>query len=188
MQLTPEEAQQALREIEGSRLAFRRAIRASKGYQHLWLWGGIWVLYAMTLQFPALAGPRAVVTRSIGLVGFLGSGLIGWRQRQMVRKPIDRRFLAALAMMIGFGVFVWPTLLGNAHGHALFAYPALLAMQAYILAGIWYDNHLVWVGLLTTVLLLFGLIYVSAYFWWWAAVFGGGTLILSGFYVRHSWR
>src|ERR1700674_410341 len=98
MQLSPAEAEQALRAIQTSRLAFRRAIRASKGYQHLWLWGAVWVVLAMLGQFGGPNRQWAGTARSaVLLIGFVGSLVIGWNQRRHVRMEVDRRFLGALA-------------------------------------------------------------------------------------------
>jgi hypothetical protein len=187
MQLTTAEAQAALREIEASRLAFRRAIRANRGYQYLWLWGVIWI----GLALGAIYAPRheGLIAPVLSGAGTLASFALGWRKSRQVRSPVDRRFLGALGVVLIFGLFVWPTLLGGFHdARALCAYACLLPMQCYIMAGIWFDNHLLWVGLLVSALLLVGFFWFLPIFYWWVAVFGGGTLIGSGFYVRHSWR
>ena len=63
-----------------------------------------------------------------------------------------------------------------------------VAMQAYVVAGLWTDTYLLWAGLLVTVLVLAGVVLFPAIFWIWMAVCGGGTLIATGFYVRHGWR
>jgi hypothetical protein len=61
-------------------------------------------------------------------------------------------------------------------------------MQVYVVAGLWTDSYLLWVGVLVSVLVILGLFCFPGIFWLWMAVFGGGTLIASGFYVRHFWR
>jgi hypothetical protein len=61
-------------------------------------------------------------------------------------------------------------------------------MLCYVIAGIWFDLYLLWLGLIIAALILVGLFVFSAFFWLWIAVFGGGTLILTGVYVRYFWR
>ena len=64
---------------------------------------------------------------------------------------------------------------------------SLVAMQAYVVAGLWIDSYLLWLGIAVTVLILLGLFLFPAVFWLWMAIFGGGSLIATGFYVRHFW-
>jgi hypothetical protein len=61
-------------------------------------------------------------------------------------------------------------------------------MLCYVIAGLWFDTYLLWLGLVMTAFILVGLFCFAAIFWWWIAIFGGGTLIVSGFYIRYFWR
>jgi hypothetical protein len=187
MQITPEEAQRALHDIAVSRAIIRSAVRAHHGHYHLWLWGGIWVLMALLAHFRGVAGVR--LFPGIAGAGVVAAFFLGWWQSGQVRAAVDRRLLAAIMMLVAFGLFVWPFVLGvprsNEH---LFAYTALLCMQAYVIAGLWMDSYLLWTGLIASALILVGLLVFPAIFWLWFAVFGGGTLILTGFYVRYFWR
>jgi hypothetical protein len=124
-------------------------------------------------------------------IGIAVSVGIGFVQSRHVRAPIDRRFLAALAALLAFGYFVFPFVLAPAFNSPpnsfirIFAYFWLLWMQVYILAGLWFDNYLLWIGILVTCAILLGVFLFSAVFWLWLAVFGAVPLILSGFYVRY---
>lgn len=92
--------------------------------------------------------------------------------------------------MLGFGL-LWPTVLGVAgpdQSMRVFAFIALLAMQAYVLAGIWFDSYLLAIGLVVSVLILVGLFVFPSVFWLWFAIFCGGPTVLSGFVVRYLWR
>lgn len=192
-QISREEAAEALRLIDVSRAAFRSAMRSSMGYQHLWVWGGVWIVQCLYFQFAAVV--HVWTANSMVLVGILGSVLVGRHQARLVRKPADKRFLLALGMLIGFGALVWPLVLG---GHwdlppqrvsqVFYAYGCLLAMQCYVLTGIWFDNHLLWIGLLISALIVLGFLFFAPWFWVWMAVFAGGGLVISGFYVRRSWK
>jgi hypothetical protein len=71
---------------------------------------------------------------------------------------------------------------------SLYAYCCLVAMLTYVIAGLWTDTYLLWVGLAVAALVLTGLFLLPGIFWIWMAIFGGGTLVLTGFYVRHFWR
>jgi hypothetical protein len=105
-----------------------------------------------------------------------------------VRMPVDKRFLRVLAAIVIFAV-VWPLVLGlPLNPKVIFAYIGLVAMFCYVVAGIWFDMYLLWVGLVVSALIILGLLSFPAIFWWWIAIVCGGTLIGTGFYVRFLWR
>lgn len=185
--ISPEEAAEALRQVEASRATFRAALSAYRGYQHLWLWGAVWMGQSLSYQ---LGGSHRIwLWYGFLAAGVAGSFLIGVRQSGQVRAPVDRRFLGVLATVILFGLFVWPLVLhGLNRDQTWAAYSALVAMQCYIVAGIWFDSYLLVVGILVSILIFVGYRFFPDIFWWWMALFGGGTLIASGTYVKHAWR
>lgn len=187
MILTPEDASRQLQAIEESRSALRSTLRARRGHHHLWLWGGAWSFMAALVQFQGPAGARFFPW--IAAAGMVASFLIGWRQNHQIRTPVDRRFIAVLAAALGFGLF-WPTLLLTSRptNEVIFAYIGLLAMQAYVIAGVWFDTYLTWVGLLVTALIIVGYFFLLPWFWLWIGFVVGGTLIGTGFYVRFLLR
>lgn len=186
MQLTPEEAARALAAIQTSRDAMRSAVRAHRGHYHLWLWGVIWIGMAMLAEFRGLAGIRLFPWLCVA--GVAGSMALGAIQGSQIRGPVDKRFLGVLAAVILFSACCPAVLHAAPSSQAFFAYGGLVAMLCYIIAGIWFDTYLVWLGLVMTVLILVGLFCFPAMFWWWIAVFGGGTLVVTGFYIRYFWR
>ena len=187
--ISPDDAHCALRAVDESREAMRRAVRAHRGHLHLWLWGAIWIAMALTVH---IYGERA--TRFFPffvLPGVIASTAIGIYQGRQIRAPIDKRFLAALACLLAFGA-LWPFVLGLGDSPSanirIFAFFALLVMQLYVLAGIWFDNFLLAIGLGVSALILTGLFAFPEIFWLWFAVCCGGPVVLSGFIVRFWWR
>ncbi len=188
-EISPAEAARALREVEDSRAMMRRAIRAHRGHFYLWLWGAVWIAMALLVHFrgqrgfaffPWLIFPAMILSFAFGAF-----------QSRQIRAPIDKRFLGALASILAFG-FLWPVVLGG-FGHPpndmrSFSFICLLVMQVYVLAGIWFDNCLLLIGLLVSALILIGLFFFPQIFWIWFAVFCGGPIFLSGFLVRYGWR
>jgi hypothetical protein len=186
MQLSSEEAARALAAIQASREAMRSAVRAHRGHYHLWLWGLIWIAMAMLAEFRGPAGVRLFPWLSLG--GVAGSFVLGFIQGSQIRMPVDKRFLGVLAAVIFFAA-LWPLVLrAPADNQTIFAYLGLVVMLCYIIAGIWFDTYLLWLGLVMTALILVGLFCFTGLFWWWIAVFGGGPLIATGFYVRYFWH
>jgi hypothetical protein len=185
MNISPEEAARALGDIEASRAAMRTAIRSYRGHYHLWLWGGIWVAIALRAEFHALPGLR--VDHWLSLAGIATTALIILGQKAQIRSTGHSRFLWMLATIIVFA-YIWPLVLGQPANHkSSFAYGALVPMFCFIVAGIWFDSYLLWVGLVISALILAGLFFFPAIFWW-VGVFCGGALIGTGFYVRFFWR
>lgn len=186
MQLSPQEAAAALAEVESARATMRHVIRAHRGHVHLWIWGAAWIAMPLTAQF---GGDRAAMAFPlICLAAGIASGVAGFRQSSQIRLPANLRFLGVLAALVGFAVIFPFVLQVRADTRTIYAYTCLIAMQAYVVAGLWTDSYLLYLGLSVTALILVGLFLFPAIFWWWMAIFGGGSLIATGFYVRHCWR
>jgi hypothetical protein len=185
MNISPEEAAQSLRDVEASRSAMRSLVRSHRGHLYLWLWGSIWIIvsllnWADTPRFWAL-------TNGIAVAGLVATVAIIVAQRRQVRSRVDRRFLAVCAVLLVFGYGVWPVFLGQPHTYkSAYGYGILVWMQVYVVAGIWFDNYWLWMGVIMTVLILGGFLLFPAIFWMWPLL-GGATLLGTGFYVR-LWR
>ncbi len=191
MNISPEEASQALQEIESSRAAMRRAIQTHRGHLHLWLWGCIWMAVSV-LNW--ILDQRALHTMLwIMAAGIVGSVLIGTFQGRQIRGRFDRRFLAVVATLLVFGYFIWPFILGDLHSYdfrsykGAFAYFTLVWMQLYIVAGIWFDNYWFWIGVGVTVLVVASLLFAPAAFWAVTLIFGL-VMLGTGFVVRNNWK
>lgn len=186
MALSPQEAGALLADIESARAAMRHAIRAHRGHYHLWIWGGAWIAMPLSAHFGGEYAARFFPW--ICVAGGILSFLAGFTQKQQVRRPANGRFVAVMLTIWLFAVVFPIVLRAPLDARTYYAYCCLVAMQTYVVAGIWTDTYLLWVGLLVTALILIGLFLFPALFWIWMAVFGGGTLVLTGFYVRHFWR
>lgn len=167
----------------------RRVIRQHRGHLYLWLWGSVWTVIALVVH---LYGETA--TRWIPwfiLPGIAVSIAIGFYQARQIKTAVDRRFLCALACVVTFGLLS-PVVSGAFDppvNHArIFALVALLAMHVYVLAGIWFDNYLLIIGIVVSALILIGLFFFPHIFWLWFAIFCGIPVLLSGFLVRFAWR
>ena len=186
MNISPEDAENALREIEASRTAMRGVVRAHRGHLFLWLWGVIWIV--MSALYWHDAHRFQAVNLAIALAGIAASFGIGIVQNRQIRSRIDRRFVAVCVTLLAFGYGVWPVFFGGFHSDkAVFGYFTLLWMQLYIVSGIWFDTYLLWVGLAVTALILAGFLLLPGFFWL-LTILCGAVLVGSGFYVRYFWR
>ena len=185
-ELSPQEASALLAEIETARSTMRRAIREHRGHYHLWIWGTAWIAMPLTAYFGGDGAARYFPW--ICLFGGVLSAIVGFAQSRQVRRPGNGRFVAVMVTVWIFAA-IFPFVLRPAfEPRALYAYCCLVAMQTYVIAGLWTDTYLLWVGLAVTLLVLAGTFLFPTVFWLWMAIFGGGPLVLTGFYVRHFWR
>ena len=186
MNVTPEEAAQALQNIENSRSAMRKAVRAHRGHLFLWLWGGIWAVMAILNWIDPYR--FAVVNNWLSALGGVASFAIGFLQGRQIRSPIDRRFVAVCITVLVFGYALFPLVGHGVHGYAQgYAISILTWMQVYIIGGIWFDNYWLWIGIIVTALILAGFLLLPALFWGFVLL-AALTLIGSGVYVRLYWR
>jgi hypothetical protein len=96
--------------------------------------------------------------------------------------------VAVCISILLFGFVAWPIVLGPPHGYKSgFGLGTLVWMQIYIVAGIWFDNYLLWVGIAATALILAGLVFLPGLFWA-CTLLAGAVLVGTGFYVRYGWR
>jgi hypothetical protein len=185
--LSPQEASALLADIENARATMRRAIREHRGHYHLWIWGAAWIAMPLSAYFYGDYAARYFPV--ICAVGGVLSFITGFTQTQQIRRPANGRFVAVMVTVWCFAA-LFPFVLRvplDSPRH-IYAYCCLVAMQTYVIAGLWTDTYLLWLGLLVTALVLAGVFLFPGFFWLWMAIFGGGTLVLTGFYVRHSWR
>ncbi len=185
MNISPEEAAAALQEIETSRTAMRATIRSHRGHLFLWIWGCVWVAIAL---HDGLAVPRVWFANAASAAGVVATVVTGFVQGRQIRGKIDRRFLAVCATLLVFGYAVWPTMFGGFRSYqSAFGYSTLIWMQLYIVAGIWFSNYWLWVGLSVSAMIVAGFVFFPSIFWVFMLLCGL-TLIGTGAYVRFFWR
>jgi len=186
MNISREEAEQALRDIEASRAAMREVVRTHRGHLYLWLWGTVFCAISLTNWLSDERCWRA--GNWISAAGIVATILIGWIEGRRIRSKVDKRFLAVCITILVFGYVVFPTLLGAAHDSKTgYGYSILIWMQIYMVAGIWFRNYWLWIGASATALILAGYAFYPPAFWG-CCILAGLTLIGTGFYVRFGKR
>lgn len=185
-QLSPDEAAALLSQVESARATMRHVIREHRGHYHLWIWGAAWMVMPLLAYFGGDQNARyfPLVCIVAGALSFLA----GFSQTKQIRRPANLRFGAVLLTVWSFAALFPFVLRIELEVRSLYANCCLVAMQSYVVAGLWTDSYLLWLGVAVAALILGGFFFFPALFWIWMAVFGGGTLIVTGFYVRHFWR
>ena len=186
MNISPEEARAALQEIESSRAAMRGLVRTHRGHLYLWLWGTVWIVNALINWRDSARGWVAGNWISVAALAVTLIFIFG--QRRQVRSKFNKRFLSVVATLLVFGYGVWPVLLGPPHSYkAAYALGMLLWIQIFIVAGIWFDNYWLWLGVIMGALVLGGIVFFPGDFWA-CTVLAGALMVGMGCYVRLFWK
>jgi len=177
MELSPQEAASALRDIETAqqRSATLRSYTLSS--PHLVLWGLLWVVgYGLTDLFPQHGRAIWAAIIAIGLVaGFAatrqGGRRAGWR------------YGAVALTMIGFFFAIF-AVMSPVNGRQIAAVIPLALAAAYILLGISRGPRFIVTGVVIAALTLAGFFLLEQHFFLWMAGVGGAALILAGLWLR----
>jgi len=192
MNVTPEEAQEALAAIQQTTVKTRRGL-AYYAYQQI-LWGLLWLVGFLVSQFvqPAMLN---WIWIAIPILGVIGSALMGISQGRRMRVTPDSRlaFISSrvgifFGSLYGFGI-VWFVIFQPLNSLQIALFWITLVMFGYIVAGAWLRiSLLIGIGVGVTVMSLLGYYLLPGYFYLWSAVFAGGTLLGSGIYILLRWR
>jgi len=192
MNVTPEEAQEALAAIQQTTVKMRRGL-AYYAYQQI-LWGLLWFAGFLVSQFVQPATLNWVWI-AIPILGVIGSALMGISQGRRMRVTPDSRlaFISSrvgifLGSLYGFGN-IWFVVFQPLRVLQIVLFWITLVMFGYIVAGAWLRiSLLIGIGVGVTVMSLLGYYLLPGYFYLWSAVFAGGTLLGSGIYILLRWR
>ena len=182
MTISPQQAAEALLDIERAQ---RRAF-VLRGYEvgapHFVLWGAIWFVgYGLTEAFPAQARLYWI---ALCLGGTLGGYLLGRAAaaRGLVSKD-GWRYLAAVGSTVAFTLLTF-AIMQPKNGTQFGAFPALLVSFLYVLAGIWKGTRWTVVGIVVSGLTMAGYELFHEHFNLWMAVVGGSALVSTGLWFR----
>jgi hypothetical protein len=192
MNVTPEEAQEALAAIQQTTVKTRRGL-AQYAYQQI-VWGLLWLVGFLVSQFvqPAMLN---WIWIAVPIVGAIGSAIVGISQGRRMRVTPDSR-LAFISSRVGiffpilyvFGV-MWFVIFQPLNALQIALFWITLVMFSYVVAGAWLRTPLlIGIGVGVTVMSLLGYYLLPGYFYLWSALFAGGTLLGSGIYILLRWR
>jgi len=192
MNVTPEEAQEALAAIQQTTVKTRRGL-AQYAYQQI-VWGLLWFVGFLVSQFvqPAVLN---WVWIAVPIVGAIGSAIVSISQGRRMRVTPDSR-LAFISSRVGiffpilyvFGV-MWFVIFQPLNALQIALFWITLVMFSYVVAGAWLRTPLlIGIGVGVTVMSLLGYYLLPGYFYLWSALFAGGTLLGSGIYILLRWR
>jgi hypothetical protein len=187
MNVSPEEAQEALATIELTKAKTRKG-QGYAGY-YLMIWGAVWFIGFLVSQF--LQSNAAVVGWTWGglvVVAWIGSAVLGINQGRYVRSQIGQQIGFFYLALLAFAV-LWFFLLAFHSTEQGVMFFVSLIMFGGVIVGIFYRNLAIVAGsLFATALAVAGYYLLPGYFYLWEAIFGGLAMLIPGVVLRWRWR
>jgi hypothetical protein len=190
VQISREEANQALREIDRTteRVSELRCYR--RAAPHLVVWGLVLLAANLATAWrPAAADRTWMILTLAGIAASVIIGAVGqWRARNMDltlrQRLMWRRFLLTFCAFIGYEVLSTLLFRGQSTVHAFNAQMYLLVALGYVLMGTWSGSRIAWLGVLLAGATMFGVLVVPGYFALWMGLIGGGMIFGTGLWLR----
>lgn len=191
MNITPEEAQSALRIIQQAKTQAHAMLNI---YAYYWLlWGAVWTVGFLVIQFETQL--FAWIMGAMLLAGMAGSGFIGARQGSSMRSTpgsqgpfpvLGLRFALVSGVLYGFAI-LWLILFLPTPSQTGMLWITVFTLDA-IIAGIWCKAPIsIGLGIGMTLMSVLGYYVFPHFFWLWAAVFAGLPLIgMGAYYLRQK--
>ncbi len=191
MNISHQDASEALEAIEAADRRVRQAVWYREASPYLIVWGLVWlVANAVTDLRPAIAGWTwaAGVTGGVLFTAALTYQQIRRRSEIHAQTPADRRHSGRRMLLLGLTVLCFfpamLTVIGPISARQNNAFISLFWAFAYMAAGAWVGMRLFITGAVTAAAILFGFLFIRDHFFLWMALVGGGSLLLAGFWFR----
>jgi hypothetical protein len=188
--LSPEEARQALAEIDSISHQTRLALQSRLVSSILMMWGVLWaVIFSSGYLAPAHSGRIAWVLNTFG---FLCTAFLVARRNRQLRQDTGRKHMLLIATLWA-ALLVYAILLPMLLVHSRTARLTLMlctVMLGYVLQGIWMrDRIFVFIGLFITSVALACHAWLSPpHFLLGLGLLGGGALFAGGLVIRLRWK
>jgi hypothetical protein len=189
MNISPNEAEEALAAIQRIAQKTRQSVASSGAYIFLIITGAIWLVGFLSNQF--LSG-AVVVTIWVGmsLLGSALSVLFGARMGRRVRSTSTAAYAKRIGLFWLLLVFYCIAVIAIARpadGKQLTMFIILFIMIGQLAMGLLFSFSSTWWALPITALALAGYFLLPGIFYLWMAILVGGGMIALGLYIRLRW-
>jgi hypothetical protein len=192
MNVTRDEALQALKDIDKA----GGKVSRFKGYHHSgWhfvVWGLVWLVANTVTQFwPEQLGTVWIVCLIAGVVSGTILGTLQGRTKGAASvapeggQKMGLRIALTAAVLFVF-IFCLLNIAAPESGRQINAMISIVFPFMYMAAGLWAGWRLLAIGAVTAAAIMFGYYYVQDWFDLWMGVFGGGSLIAGGLWLRSA--
>jgi hypothetical protein len=189
MNISSNEAEEALETIQRMTQKTRRSIASSGAYIFLIVTGIIWLVGFLSTQF--LTGEIvAQIWTGISLFGIALAIPLGFQMSKRVRSPSLNASSKRGAIFWLFLVFYAIAAIAIAHptdGKQVTAFIILFIMLGQMAMGLMVSFSSTWWALPITALALIGYFLLPGIFYLWMGILVGGGMIVLGVYIRLKW-
>jgi hypothetical protein len=191
MNVTRDEAAQALKDIDAASDKVVRLKGYHHGAPHFMVWGLVWITANTITQFWLQYSNIAWI--SCLAAGMVLSTFIGFMQSRHVKpgaaaaidKRVGRNIGITSGIMFVF-IFCLISIARPETNREVNAMISILFPFLYMCAGLWAGWRLFAIGLVTAIAIMVGFYYIHEWFDLWMAVFAGGSLLAGGLWLRSA--
>lgn len=190
MNVSREEAAQALDDIGKANERITQLKHYRAGAPHFIVWGLVWLFANSISQFwpeqQKLAWPVGI---AMGIIASTALGMLHARRHASASSAgrrerwIGARIGGTSAVMIAFIVCA-VTIVQPESNREINALISIFFPFLYMACGLWAGWRLFAIGFVTVAAIMAGYFLIDAYFPLWMGVFGGGSLIAGGLWLR----
>lgn len=189
MNISPNEAEEALAAIQRMTQKTRHSIASSGSYIFLIITGIIWLVGFLSTQF--LTGEIvAYIWTGLSLLGTAVAILLGSRMGKRVRSPsvnaTAKRALIFWLLLVFYGIAAI-AIARPADGKQVTMLIIVFIMVGQSAMGLLLSFSSTWWALPITAMALVGYFLLPGFFYLWMGVLGGGGMIVLGLYIRSRW-
>jgi hypothetical protein len=189
MDISPNEAEEALAAIQTMTQRTRRTIANSGAYIFLIITGSIWLVGFLATQF--LSGEIVpYIWIGMSLIGSALAVLLGSRVGKRVRGPSTATYAKRIGifwlLLVLYGIAVI-AVARPTDGKQMTMIIVLFVMLGQMAMGLLFSFASVWWTLPITALALLGYFLLPDFFYLWMAILVGGGMIALGVYIRFRW-
>jgi len=194
MDISKEEAQGSLEQVQSAADRTRKTIASSYDSYLLIMWGLIWIVAFLGTHF-FLAWVWQIWISLCG-IGLIVTFLVSWQQFRKAKpikipasEKIGWRIFLFWSLLFAY-MFIWLSILRPRHGIQINAFMCTTIMFAYVVTGLWFRSyHMLWLGIAVTCITLVGFYLIPTdYYCLWMAPTGGGAILGTGLYTRFFWK
>ena len=189
MNISPNEAEEALAAIQDMAQKTRHSIASSGVHNSLIVTGMVWLVGFICTQFIPQE-ITAYIWVGISVLGSIAATVLGIRSSKRVRIPtagatakrIGTIWLLLAVYCLAAIAVTWPI-----DGKQLTVLIILFVMTGWLVMSLLLSFASVWPGLIVIALALLGYFLRPGIFYLWMGILGGGGMIALGLYIRLRW-
>lgn len=189
MNISPQEAEEALQAVQGVMQKTRRVVAHSGAYNFLLIWGVVWLAGFLGSQFltAKLAGNLWMVVDILGGILSAVYGYRIWRRVRPIAQTASGMQIGIFWLLLFLYCFAAIWIAQPIDGKQMVMFFILFAAVGWIAMGLLLSFISAWWGAALTILALIGYFLLPGIFYLWMAVLGGGGMIALGLYIRSRW-